>query len=44
MESVNNSSKEFSKVVWTTVAAVSCLIAVWKSLSIAQVVVVALLK
>lgn len=44
MESVNNSSTEFRKNMWTVIAGISCLIAVWKGLAILQVVVSALFQ
>ncbi len=43
MESINNSPSEFRKNIWTAVAGISCIIAVWKLFSLLQVVVTLLL-
>lgn len=44
MESVNNSPSEFRKNLWSAVAGVSCIIAVWKLFSLLQIVVPLLVK
>lgn len=43
MESINNSPSEFRKNIWTAVAGLCCIIAVWKLLSLIQMVVPLLL-
>ncbi|MCS4558547.1 hypothetical protein L9G74_19095 [Shewanella sp. C32] len=39
MESINNSSKEFRGIIWSTTWAVCLLLTVWKVLSLLQTVV-----